>query len=218
MRRREFLRIGAFGLCAGVAGVRPRVATGDQVSSSVRIDATLQAGAFASSTGDDARYHALVYEGGGAAPKSLLTTPVSDREIAAKLREMGAVDGGGVPMAAWTFRELPLVPWPNARVRGTPLRIRVEWEGWDRPRGVGDLLNDPGGEGVSFRFGGNEEHDDAWDSGCVACLYSCPGGVVSNERYTVRDAVRDSTRFMPRDDLPPDGTGVTVTLELTDSV
>ena len=214
MGRREFLRIGASGLAVGVAGVWPEVTAGDQVRSSIGIDATLQAGAFASSTGDDARYHALVYEGGGAAPKSLLTTPVSDREIAARLREMGAVDGGGVPMAAWTFREIPLVPWPNARVRGTPMTIRVEWEGWDGPRGLGDLLNDPGEQGVSFRFGGNEEHDEAWDSGCVACLYSCPGGVVSNERYTIRDRFREATRFVPVDDLPPDGTRVVVTLEL----
>ncbi len=49
-------------------------------SRQVQIPATLQAGAFTSSSGDDARYHALVYEGGGAAEKALLTTPVSDLE------------------------------------------------------------------------------------------------------------------------------------------
>ncbi|MFW6206647.1 MAG: YdjY domain-containing protein [Gemmatimonadota bacterium] len=181
------------------------------------MDAALHARAFASATGDDARYHALVYEEGGAAPKSLLVTPASDREIAARLREMGARDGGGVPMAAWSLREIPLVPWPDARVQGTLMRIRVQWVGWDRPREISELLRDPAGRGVSFRFGGNEEHDEAWESGCIACLYSCPGGVVSNERYTIRDRVREVTRFAPVDDLPPDGTAVVVTLEVLEA-
>ena len=185
-----------------------------QILESLRLDATLQARAFAASTGDDARYHALVHEQGGAAPKSLLTTPTSDREVAARLREMGASDEGGVPMPAWTLRKIPLVPWPNARVQGTPVRIWVEWDGWERSREISGLLGDPGGRGVSFRFGGNEEHDDAWESGCIACLFSCPGGVISNERYTIRDRVRGATRFTPADDLPPDGTAVGVRLEL----
>lgn len=180
----------------------------------LRMEATLRPRAFAASSGDDGRYHALVYEGGGAAPKSLLTTPVPDAQVARELREMGAEDAGGVPMSAWNLRHVPIVPWPDARVEGTPLRIRVEWEGWEAPRRLGDLLQDPGGRGVAFRFGGNEEHDDEWDSGCIACLFSCPGGVVSNERYTIRDHVRGATRFTPVSDLPEGPTAVTVTLEL----
>lgn len=120
-------------------------------------------------------------------------------------------------MAAWSLREIPLVPWPDARVQGTLMRIRVQWVGWDRPREISELLRDPAGRGVSFRFGGNEEHDEAWESGCIACLYSCPGGVVSNERYTIRDRVREVTRFAPVDDLPPDGTAVVVTLEVLEA-
>ena len=229
MNRRDFLNATGAGI-GGLLGlgaisesrpsderVRPQDTGTGQVLGTVRVDATLQPTAFASSTGDDARYHALVYEEGGAAPKALLTTPASDREVAARLREIGARDGGGVPMAAWTFRSIPLVPWPDARVPGTPLRIRVEWDGWSRPREISELLWDPGGEGVSFRFGGNEEHDDAWQSGCIACLYSCPGGVISNERYTIRDRVREATRFTPVNGLPPDGTAVELTLELLSS-
>lgn len=192
-----------------------QVATSDQEPPSpIRLDATLQASAFAASPGDDGRYHALVHEDGGAAAKSLLVTPVSDAEVATRLREMDVRDGGGVPMLAWTLREVPLVPWPDARVQGTPVRILVEWDGWERPRELGELLRDPGGKGISFRFGGNEEHDSTWPSGCIACLYSCPGGVVSNDRYTIRDKVRGSTRFTPVDGLPPDGTRVGVILEV----
>lgn len=233
MNRRDFVRTATVGLPALVGssgelagrilrtdegpGTSPNpggTPPGTQSPPSIRIEARLQARAFAASSGDDGRYHAVVYEEGGAAPKSLLTTPVSDAEIAARLRDMGAGDGGGVPMLAWTMRKLPLVPWPNARVRGTPMRIRVAWDGWHRPRSVGELLRDPGGRGVSFRFGGNEEHDETWPSGCIACLYSCPGGVASNESYTIRDKVRGATRFTPVDGLPEDGTPVSVTLEL----
>lgn len=176
--------------------------------------ATLQVEAFASSSGDDRSYHALVHEEGSAAEKALLTTPLSDREIARTLRDMGAEDGGGVPMAAWNLRRLPLVRAPRTRVAGTPLRILVDWEGWDAPREISSLLLDPGGRGLSFRFGGNEEHDHLWESGCIACLFSCPGGVVSNERYSIRDYVRGTTRFSPAADLPSDEVAVTVILEL----
>ena len=180
----------------------------------LEMPATLQVEAFASASGDDRSYHALVYEEGSAAEKALLTTPLSDREIARRLRDMGAEDGGGVPMAAWNLRRLPLVRAPRTRVAGTPLRILVDWEGWDAPREISSLLQDPGGRGLGFRFGGNEEHDHLWESGCIACLFSCPGGVVSNERYSIRDYVRGTTSFSPATDLPVDEVPVTVILEL----
>ncbi len=180
----------------------------------LQLPGTLQARAFGSASGEDAGYHALVYEGGAAAAKALLTTPVSDLEVAEKLRELGAQDEGGVPMAAWNLRHLPLVRAPGSRVAGTPLRILAEWEGWESPRDFSALLEDPGGQGVAFRFGGNEEHDPLWESGCIVCLFSCPGGVISNERYTIRDHVRGLTHFSPAVDLPERDTPVTVTIEL----
>ncbi|MEX2528056.1 MAG: YdjY domain-containing protein [Gemmatimonadota bacterium] len=180
----------------------------------MRIPATLHARRYAAGTGDDALYHALVHEGGGAAAKALLTTPVSDRELAARLRELGAKDGGGVPMAAWNLRRLPLVRAPETRVSGSPMTLLVEWGGWSSPRRLDQLVQDPGGQGLALRFGGNEEHDHHWESGCVVCLYSCPGGVISNAQYTLRDYVRGATRFLPAPDLPPDGTEVTITLGL----
>lgn len=180
----------------------------------LRIPGTIHARRYASSTGDDALYHALVHEGGGAASKALLTTPVSDRELARELRGLGAQDGGGVPMAAWNLRRLPLVRAPHRRVAGSPMTLMVEWQGWTSPRRLEELVQDPGGQGLALRFGGNEEHDHHWESGCVVCFYSCPGGVISNARYTLRDYVRGATRFLPAPDLPPDGTEVTITLGL----
>ncbi len=180
----------------------------------LRIPATLQADAFASSSGADARYHALVHEEGSAAGKALLTTPYPDGDVARQLRASGARDGGGVPMSAWTLRRLPLVPAPDRRVEGSPLTVMVEWEGWGAPRELAQLLQDPGGRGVELRFGGNEDQDHHWESGCIVCLFSCPGGVISNARYSIRDHVREVTRFSPAADLPPEGTEVTVVLKL----
>ncbi len=183
----------------------------------LRFPATLQPGAFASGAGDDAQYHALVYAEGSAAGKALLTTPFPDLEAARTLRARGAQDGGGVPMSAWTLRRLPLVPQPNRRVQGSPVRMTVMWDGWEEPRELSSLLEDPGGRGLSLRFGGNEEQNHHWDSGCIVCLFSCPGGVVSNANYSIRDHVRGATSFSPASDLPPDETEVTVTLELAGS-
>ena len=180
----------------------------------LELPATLRARSFGSASGEDAGYHALVYEGGGAAAKALLTTTVSDLEVATRLRQLGARDGGGVPMASWNLRHLPLVRAPGTRVAGTQVRIRAAWEEWGSPRDLSELLRDSAGRGVALRFGGNEEHDPLWGSGCIACLFSCPGGVVSNERYTIRDHVRGVTRFVPAADLPEADVPVTVTIEL----
>jgi hypothetical protein len=146
--------------------------------------------------------------------KALFRTPASDAEIARVLREMGADDAGGLPLAAWTLRRVPLVPHPSSHVLGTRTEVTVRWEGSDRAYHLHELLEDSGGHGVHVHFGGNERHDDHWPSGCIICLFSCPGGVLSNAAYSIRDHVRERTDFAPGDLLPPDGTPVTLTINL----
>ena len=66
-----------------------------------------------------------------------------------------------------------------------------------------------------MRFGGNAANIPKWKSGCIVCLYSCPGSKIGNARYTVRDYTKDVTRFRAKPDaLPPDGTRVGVVLRL----
>jgi hypothetical protein len=162
----------------------------------------------------DHQYHGLVHIEGGAAARSLFTTAVPDSTIARVFRAMGADDGGGVPMAAWNLRWVPFVPQPSARVKGTPVSVTVEWEGSGGAVPLSELLQDPGGQGIDLRFGGNEEHDDEWHSGCIFCLYSCPGGVISNAAYSIRDHQRGDTLFLPTDRMPPEGTRVRITFVL----
>ena len=170
--------------------------------------------AFEAGLPPDHQYHGLVNVDGSAAAKSLFTTAVPDSTLARVFRAMGAQDGGGVPMAAWNLRWVPLVPQPSARVQGTPVSITVEWEGSDGAVPLSELLRDPGGQGIDLRFGGNEEHDDHWHSGCIVCLYSCPGGVISNAAYSIRDHQRGATLFLPTDRMPPEGTRIRITFVL----
>ncbi len=66
-----------------------------------------------------------------------------------------------------------------------------------------------------MRFGGHWANLPEWHSGCVVCLYSCPGSKVGNATYTVRDWVEGTTSFRVRPGtLSPDGTGVRIVLRL----
>jgi len=189
----------------------------DVEARTLRFQAVAQKTAFENSVPPDHQYHALVHSEGGAAGKSLFTTEVRDTEIARVLRELGAEDGGGVPMAAWNLRWVPLVSQPTARVQGSRLRISIDWAGSPRSYSLGELLIDPGQQGVDLRFGGNEEHDDHWGSGCIICLFSCPGGVISNASYTIRDHQRGVTSFEAGPEFPSDGQAVVFTIELLSS-
>ena len=188
--------------------------TVDAGMKSLSFPAELQAERFRASLPPDHQYHALVHRGGTAAGQALFVTEVADTTVARVLRELGAEDGGGVPMASWNLRWIPFVPQPNRRVQGTRIEVRIAWEGSAREYALEELLVDPGAEGVELRFGGNEHQNHHWESGCIVCLFSCPGGVVSNAAYSIRDHQRGVTSFQPAEVLPPDGTTVTIVLSL----
>jgi hypothetical protein len=188
----------------------------DWATRTVRIEAVAQPQAFTTALPPDHQYHALVHIDGGAASRSLFVTAVPDTTLARIFRDMGAEDGGGVPMAAWNLRWVPLVPQPDARVTGTRMEVMVSWSG-RAPVPLASLLQDPGGRGIEFRFGGNEDQNHHWHSGCILCLFSCPGGVVSNAAYSIRDHQRSRTQFWPASSMPDEGTRVTLSFTLLDS-
>ncbi len=57
------------------------------------------------------------------------------------------------------------------------------------------MLVDSAGLGLDMRFGGNKALIAEWQSGCIICLYSCPGGKISNRAYTIRDYVKSPQNF-----------------------
>lgn len=213
-------RLGILALLVGPAHAAAAPMQGslevDWAARTVQIEATAQPGAFMASLPPDHQYHALVHRDGGAASRALFVTAVPDTTLARIFRAMGAEDRGGVPMAAWNLRWVPLVPQPDARVQGTRMEVMVSWEG-QQPVPLASLLQDPGGRGVEFRFGGNEDQNHHWHSGCILCLFSCPGGVVSNAAYTIRDHQRSRTQFWPQAEMPDDGTPVILSFILLDS-
>jgi hypothetical protein len=102
--------------------------------------------------------------------------------------------------------------------------LRISWEG--NPTGIPveqafrqAAFRAPQ-SAIGWRFGGNRAR---WFNrvplaprpGCLACLYSCPSGKVSNGTLSVHDYVVAPSRFVANTDtLPPDGTPVIVTFRV----
>jgi hypothetical protein len=160
-------------------------------------------------------YHLLVWEKGRAALNALLTTPVDDRTLHAALIEAGAAPGNALGMDTWEARQDSHSRAPDKRIEGTPIWIGLLWGEHKDPVPLSQLLEDPGGKGFDFRFGGHLANIPIWKSGCGICLYSCPGSKVGNAAYTIRDYVDEKTRFRIRADrFPPADTPVVLVFRL----
>ena len=180
----------------------------------VEFPATLHAAAF-DGAGEMAGYHAVVARRGRAAHAGLLEADVDDRAVLAALDRAGGKPAGNLPMAAWEDRRDPKSRAPDAVIAGAPVEVLLRLPGRAGPVPLAEVLTDSGGRGFDGRFGGNAGNIPKWRSGCIVCLYSCPGSKVGNARYTVRDFVSGKTRFRARRDvLPPDGTRIGVVLRL----
>lgn len=160
-------------------------------------------------------YHAIVWREGAAASHGLLVADASDVEVLDALERLGARPGDNLSMDAWKKRKDPKSAAPDTAVAGPAVEILLRLPGRKDLTPLASVLEDPGGRGLAMRFGGNRENSREWMSGCIACLFSCPGSKVGNARYTVRDYVKDATKFRVREGvLPPDGTRIGVVLRL----
>jgi hypothetical protein len=146
-------------------------------------------------------YHLIASRGGGEHTRSLFTTQVSEQQIHQALIEVGAVPGDNLTKETYTQRRNPKSAEPDKRVEGSRLSLAIQTDSttW---LGVEDILEDPRGKPFSFRFGGHLELIPQWQSGCVVCLVSCPGGRVGNEAYTVRDWELGRARLSLRRNVP----------------
>jgi hypothetical protein len=150
------------------------------------------------------RYHAMVYRQGGASSDALLKSFADDVTIYDALVKIGAVPGNNLTVDTWEARYHESNPAPDMRIKGTPVEVLIYWEGLENPIPIDKIFNDPGGRGLDFRFGGNKSFIPLWNSGCILCLYSCPGSKVGNHEYTVRDYVKNTTSFsLKYERLPP---------------
>ena len=160
-------------------------------------------------------YHAIVWKGGRMAHAALLQADVSDAQVLEALERLGAKPGDNLPMEAWEERKNPKDPSADTVIAGPAVEILLRLPSHAELVPLASVLEDSGGRGIAMRFGGNAANIPKWKSGCIVCLYSCPGSKVGNARYTVRDYTKDATRFRAKPGaLPPDGTRIGVVLLL----
>ncbi|MEA2603606.1 MAG: hypothetical protein QOF89_4598 [Acidobacteriota bacterium] len=160
-------------------------------------------------------YHLIVWQDGGAAMASLFRAEVTDIQVLDALESLGAKPGNALGMDTWEERKDKDSKAPDKVIAGPPVEILVRVPGRPALLTLGQILQDPGGRGFDMRFGGHRANIPKWKSGCIVCLYSCPGSKVGNARYTVRDWVNERTKFRVKPGvLPEDGTRVGIVFRL----
>lgn len=183
------------------------------IDNGIEFGATVHADDFVG--GDMAGYHLIVWSGGRAADQALLRADVSDLQVIDALEELGAEPGNALRIDSWDDRFEEDSSAPDRLVEGPRVRLEIVVPDRDRPLTLDEVLEDPAGRGFDLRFGGHRDNIPEWHSGCVVCLYSCPGSKVGNAAYTVRDFVMGTTHFAPRPGvLPADGTAVRIRILL----
>jgi hypothetical protein len=202
-------------LCAGC-----RFGSADDGNSAVRVTrdtvefpAVVDRGSFERRVLGMPGYHYLVWGEGRAAHAALFRSQVSDVAVLEALGRLGLKPGNSLGMDTWEERENPESSAPDRVLRGPTVEVLVRLREGGRLLRPGDILLDPEGRGFEMRFGGHRENIPKWRSGCIVCLYSCPGSKIGNARYTVRDWTRNPQRFRTRPGvLPEDGSRVTIVL------
>lgn len=169
----------------------------DTVNREVRVFAEFQPDVWSGIFKGTSRYHAVVWKKGRAAGEALFRAEVDDRTFYQAMVQLGARPGNSLSEQSWSRRNDPASSEPDRHAEGTPVFMAVRFAG-SPPVPLDSLLEDPGGRGIDLRFAGNLALIPRWKSGCIVCLYSCPGGKVSNAAYTIRDYVRGTTRFALR--------------------
>lgn len=205
-----------FGLRA-FGGKRPhdRSVEVDRKRGELRFKALVQPGAMNRPLGVRG-HHAIVWSGGRASTWALFRSHANDASVRTALRALSAGAGENLTPDTWHAREDPENPEPDKRVEGTPIDVFVTWPGAAARMPLGAVIaqKDRSVPELDFRFGGNERFQAEFRSGCIVCLYSCPGGAIGNRRKTIRDYVREGVVFtaIPQN-LPPAGTEVTIILK-----
>jgi hypothetical protein len=184
----------------------------DRAHGEVRITATVQ-DAMSRPFGVEG-HHAVVWSGGGARKWALFVADASDHDVRIALDSLGAKRGENLSAESWNERDNEQSREPDKRVEGTPIDVFVEFGG--ARHSLAELIaeKDRRVPALDFRYGGNERFQKDFRSGCIICLYSCPGGAVGNHSHPIRDYVRDGvvyTSIAKR--LPPKGTKITIVLK-----
>jgi hypothetical protein len=186
----------------------------DRELGEVRIRATVHPGAMHRPFGVKG-HHAIVWDRGRAAGWALFRSQASDREVRMALQNLGARPGENLTLDSWNRRSDRSSPEPDKRVEGTPIDVFVTWAGTETRLPLASVISERGMSrpAFDFRYGGNERWQPAFKSGCIVCLYSCPGGAIGNHAHPLRDYVRDGVVYASVPErLPERGSEVTIIL------
>ena len=191
--------------------------TTDLVHHEIRFTATVQPAALGKlfGTGGVRGHHAIVWKNGSAHGRALFVSDASDHDVRAALGALGARAGENLTEDSWNKRADAGSREPDKRVEGTPLDVFVEWNGRRMP--LSDFIAEKGraAPALDFRYGGNERFQKDFKSGCIVCLYSCPGGAVGNHAHPIRDYERQGVVYSARPErLPAEGSKVTIVLKM----
>jgi hypothetical protein len=186
----------------------------DQPHREVRFTATVQPEAMSRLFGVQG-HHAIVWKDGGAKRMALFVSDASDHEVRVALNTLGARAGENLTPDSWNARKDPSSREPDKRVEGSRVSVFVEWGGKRVPLASVVREEHRPQPLLDFRYGGNEKYQKDFRSGCIVCLYSCPGGAIGNHAHPIRDYVRDGVVYASIPGrLPPAGTKVTIILKL----
>jgi hypothetical protein len=186
----------------------------DRVHHEVRFTAVVQPEAMSKWLGGGVRgHHAITWRGGNAHEHALFVADASDHDVRLALDSIGAKRGENLTAASWTARNDAANHEPDKLVEGSTIDVFFEWNGRRVP--LSDVIREKGRAApqMDFRYGGNERWQKDFQSGCIVCLYSCPGGAIGNHAHAIRDYERDGVVYEAIPErLPPAGTRVTVVL------
>lgn len=150
--------------------------------------------------------HFMVSENGKYGDKSIIRGLGDRLKFYDALNEIGAKAGEN--MRADTAE--------NTHVEGDKLKVTVTWNGAGKDYDINEVVVDSNRKPIDMRFGGNLKAATEKKTGCIACLDSCPVGIVSNHTYTYGAVEkRKEVKFWgDKKVLPGDGTPVAVTFRL----
>ena len=189
----------------------------DREHREVRFIATVQPSAMKRPFGVKG-HHAIVWKGGNAHRWALFVSDVSDHDVRVALDSLGARRGENLTADSWNARADRSNPEPDKRVEGSRIHVYVEWNNRRTP--LGNVIQEKRRvtPQLDLRYGGNERYQKDFKSGCIVCLYSCPGGAIGNHAHPIRDYVRDGVVYASVPDrLPPAGTKVIIVLKVEGS-
>jgi hypothetical protein len=182
----------------------------DRAAKTVLLKATVHPDHFR--RGPNPHHHLVTWRKGSLGHNALFATEATDSQVLAALKALGGAPGNNLTRATWEEADNPDHPDPDLHAAGDPVSVRVVWDGLDAPMPVRELFAE--GE-IDLVFAGNGALIPVWESGCVVCMQSCPGGKIANAPYTMREYVRGGARLRLKDRLlPADGTEATILIRL----